>query len=127
MQCPECQFENPEGSKFCGGCGQKFDLTCQECGANNPAENKFCNECGCDLKQVIEVSDQITETISPAVSPSKETIGTDTPSSTGERKHVTVLFSDLTGYTTMSEKLDPEEVKEITSRIFSEISKIVGK
>ncbi|MFW9847288.1 MAG: AAA family ATPase, partial [Candidatus Thorarchaeota archaeon] len=27
----------------------------------------------------------------------------------------------------MSEKLDPEEVKEITSRIFSEISKIVGK
>ncbi len=29
----------------------------------------------------------------------------------GERKHVTVLFSDLTGYTAMSEKLDPEEVK----------------
>ena len=27
----------------------------------------------------------------------------------------------------MSEKLDPEEVKEITSRIFGEISKIVAK
>jgi class 3 adenylate cyclase len=36
------------------------------------------------------------------------------------------LFSDLTGYTAMSEKLDPEEVKEITSRIFDEISKIVA-
>ena len=35
-----------------------------------------------------------------------------------ERKHVSVLFSDLTGYTSMSEKLDPEEVKEITSRMF---------
>jgi class 3 adenylate cyclase/tetratricopeptide (TPR) repeat protein len=44
----------------------------------------------------------------------------------GERKHVTVLFSDLTGYTSMSEKLDPEEVKEVTTQIFDEISKIVG-
>ena len=127
MKCPKCQFENPEGSKFCGGCGRKFDFTCSECGANNPAENKFCNECGCDLKPVKEGSDQTTETISPPVSPSEETIGTGTPSATGERKHVTVLFSDLTGYTAMSEKLDPEEVKEITSRIFGEISKIVGK
>ncbi len=30
-----------------------------------------------------------------------------------ERKHVTVLFSDLSGYTAMTEKMDPEEVKEI--------------
>ena len=59
MKCSECQFENQEGSKFCGGCGQKFDLTCPECGANNPAENKFCNECGSDLKLVNEVSDDI--------------------------------------------------------------------
>jgi class 3 adenylate cyclase/tetratricopeptide (TPR) repeat protein len=127
MKCPKCQFDNPDGSKFCGGCGEKFDLTCPECGANNPAENKFCNECGSDLKSVKEVSDQITDVISPPISPSKKTIGTDTLSVTGERKHVTVLFSDLTGYTAMSEKLDPENVKEITSRIFGEISKIVGK
>jgi len=127
MKCPKCQFENLEGSKFCGGCGQIIDLTCSECGANNPAENNFCNECGSDLQTVIEVSDHITETISPPVYPSKETIVTDASSITGERKHVTVLFSDLTGYTAMSEKLDPEEVKEITSRIFGEISKVVGK
>jgi class 3 adenylate cyclase/tetratricopeptide (TPR) repeat protein len=127
MKCPECQFENPEGSKFCGGCGERFDLTCSECGVNNPTGNKFCNECGSDLIPVKEVSDQVTETISPPASPSKETIGTDTHSNTGERKHVTVLFSDLTGYTMMSEKLDPEELKEITSQIFDEISKIVGK
>jgi class 3 adenylate cyclase len=45
----------------------------------------------------------------------------------GERKHVTVLFSDLSGYTAMSEKLDPEEVKEIMSRIFGEIAQVVAK
>lgn len=127
MQCPKCRLENPEGSKFCGGCGQEFDLTCSECGTNNPAGNRFCNECGSNLRPAKEVPDQITETTSPPVSPTRETISKDTPSTTGERKHVTVLFSDLTGYTTMSDKLDPEEVKEITSRIFGEISKIVEK
>ncbi|MGD9045116.1 MAG: adenylate/guanylate cyclase domain-containing protein [Desulfobacterales bacterium] len=127
MKCPKCQFDNPEGSKFCGGCGEKFYLTCPECGANNPVENKFCNECGSDLKPVKEVSDQITEAINPPVSPPKETPTTDTTFTAAERKHVTVLFSDLTGYTAMSEKLDPEEVKEITSQIFGDISKIIGK
>ena len=127
MQCPKCRLENPIGSKFYGGCGQEFDLTCSECGTNNPAGNKFCNECGSNLKPTKEVPDQVTETKSLPASPSKETITTDTSLITGERKHVTVLFSDLTGYTTMSEELDPEEVKEITSRIFGEISKIAGK
>ena len=49
------------------------------------------------------------------------------PSPSSERKHVTVLFSDLSGYTAMSEKLDPEEVKEITTRIFGEVAKIVDR
>ncbi|MCF8130885.1 MAG: AAA family ATPase [Deltaproteobacteria bacterium] len=40
---------------------------------------------------------------------------------------MTVLFSDLSGYTAMSEKLDPEEVKEITSRIFGKISQVIAQ
>jgi class 3 adenylate cyclase/tetratricopeptide (TPR) repeat protein len=50
-----------------------------------------------------------------------------TSSSPGERKHVTVLFSDLSGYTTMSEKLDPEEAKEITSRIFGRVAEVAAR
>jgi class 3 adenylate cyclase/tetratricopeptide (TPR) repeat protein len=45
----------------------------------------------------------------------------------GERKHVTVLFSDLSGYTAMTERLDPEEVKRITARIFGEIAKVIDR
>src|SRR3972149_3875263 len=45
----------------------------------------------------------------------------------GERKQVTILFSDLSGYTAMSEKLDPEEVKEIMSRVFGGIAQVVTK
>jgi class 3 adenylate cyclase/tetratricopeptide (TPR) repeat protein len=45
----------------------------------------------------------------------------------GERKQVTVLISDLSGYTAMSEELDAEEVREILSRIFGETAQIVAK
>jgi class 3 adenylate cyclase len=100
MKCPNCQFENRE-------------------------EAKFCNECGCYLVSTQEASSASLETADLSHPPSPEKPSRDIAPIVGERKHVTVLFSDLTGYTAMSEKLDPEEVKEITSRIFSDISKIV--
>jgi class 3 adenylate cyclase/tetratricopeptide (TPR) repeat protein len=40
---------------------------------------------------------------------------------------VTVLFTDLTGYTAMCERLDPEDVKDVMSRIFGEIAQVVAK
>jgi class 3 adenylate cyclase len=49
------------------------------------------------------------------------------PVAVGERKHVTVLFSDLSGYTAMSEKLDPEEVKDIMTRVFGRIKEVIAK
>ncbi len=39
----------------------------------------------------------------------------------GERKGVTVMFSDVSGFTAMSEKLDPEEVHAIMDRAFEVI------
>lgn len=42
-----------------------------------------------------------------------------------ERKRVTVLFSDLSGYTTLCERLDPEDVREMMSRIFKEVVGII--
>ena len=108
MQCSKCHADNPDSQKFCGQCGAKLETKCPKCGSPNPSKNKFCGECGHNLI------------------PEPETKKAE-PTSEGERKHVTVLFSDLSGYTTMAEKLDPEEVKEITSRIFDEVSKIVSK
>lgn len=57
----------------------------------------------------------------------KERTETSRVSTHGERKHVTILFSNLSGYTALSEKLDPEEVKEIMDKIFGQISQIVSK
>ena len=39
----------------------------------------------------------------------------------GERKSVTVMFADVSGFTAMSEKLDPEEVHAIMDRAFEVI------
>lgn len=38
-----------------------------------------------------------------------------------------MLFSDLCDYTAISEKIDPEEVKEILGRIFKEVYQIIEK
>jgi class 3 adenylate cyclase/tetratricopeptide (TPR) repeat protein len=108
MKCPKCQHENPEGAKFCIECGGPLEFRCPQCGAITPSKGKFCMECGQRLAEPVEIEKAVTE-------------------SEGERKHVTVLFSDLSGYTAMSEKLDPEKVKEIMSRIFGEIAQVVAK
>jgi class 3 adenylate cyclase len=83
-------------------------MYCPECTVEIPDDSKFCKECGYNLIGELQSQDSKLKSAS-------------------ERKHVTVLFSDLAGYTAMSEKLDPEEVKDITSRIFGEFSKIISK
>jgi hypothetical protein len=51
MKCPKYGYENCEGARFCGGCGQPFipEKTCHQCGRANHQGNKFCNECGHSL------------------------------------------------------------------------------
>ena len=45
----------------------------------------------------------------------------------GERKLVTVMFSDVSGFTAMSEKLDPEDVHSIMERVFEVIMSAVHR
>ena len=101
-------FENEEDAKFCSSCGHRLELLCPECGKQSKHGSRFCNACCHKIEQPPESPKQI--------SPSES-----------ERKHVTVLFSDMSGYTSMTEKLDPEETKEIMGKIFGEISKVVAK
>ena len=119
MKCPKCQFDNPEGSKFCNECGNKLELVCPECGKVNPLGSKFCNECGHDLrkpKEVPPVDYDQPQSYTPKHLADK--ILTTRTSVEGERKLVTVLFADVANYTSMSEKLDPEEVHQIMDGCF---------
>jgi len=43
----------------------------------------------------------------------------------GERRRVTIVFSDLTGYTRLVEAVDPEQVERIMARIKAEAERVV--
>ncbi|MBW2513282.1 MAG: AAA family ATPase, partial [Deltaproteobacteria bacterium] len=81
-------------------------MECPKCQQQNPDDAKFCNGCGCNL---IEGMDGLE----------------DACVIDSERKLVTIMFSDMSGYTSMTERLDPEEVKAIMSQIFGKISEII--
>ena len=109
MKCLKCNGNNPEDKKFCRKCGANLAPACPQCGAEYLPGDSYCGECGARLEAEAE----------SAVERADAYLG-------GERKQVTVVFCDLSGYTAMSEKLDPEEVRGITSRIFSEAARIVA-
>ena len=119
MKCPSCQFDNPEGMNFCGKCGGSLTIDCPACGHQNLAGSKFCTQC----KGKIAHTD-----IVPAYA--RRSALEYTPrfllerafkyKSTliGERKLVSVLFADVADFTTIVEKLDPEDVHEIMDDCF---------
>jgi class 3 adenylate cyclase/tetratricopeptide (TPR) repeat protein len=86
-------------------------MQCPECSKINSDDSKFCNECGSKLKRSSE---------------SKKT-KQKSNSQDGERKYATILFSDLSGYTAMTEKMDPEDVKILMENIFEKAGEIVEK
>lgn len=119
MKCPECQFDNLEGAKFCNECGCKLEDLCPECGKSNPQGSKFCNECGHHLRASKEISpiDYATpKSYTPKFLADK--ILTSRSSIEGEKKLVTVLFADVANYTAIAESLNAEEIHQIMDRFF---------
>jgi len=119
MICPNCQFENREGAKFCKECGVKLENSCPKCGTQFKQDSKFCDECGYELVKPAKVPPvDYSEPQSYTPKYLADKILTTRSSIEGERKLVTVLFADVSNYTSMSEKLDPEEVHQIMDGCF---------
>ncbi|MBW2118436.1 MAG: AAA family ATPase [Deltaproteobacteria bacterium] len=119
MKCAKCQFENREGAKFCKKCGDKLELICLSCGHPYQPGSTFCDECGHDLREPIEpppIDYSEPQSYTPKFLADK--ILTTRSSIEGERKLVTVFFADVVNYTSVSEKLDPEEVHQIMDGAF---------
>ena len=119
MKCSKCQSENREGVKFCEDCGAKMEVKCPSCGAFIAMGKRFCGECGHELKEP-EKALPLDYTQPQSYTPKHlaDKILTTRSSIEGERKLVTVFFADVANYTSISEKLDPEEVHEIMDDAF---------
>jgi class 3 adenylate cyclase/predicted ATPase len=62
-------------------------MRCSNCGTESPEGMKFCGECGSPLRR---------------------------PTSDAELRQLTVLFCDLVGSTALAERLDPEDLRDVT-------------
>jgi class 3 adenylate cyclase/tetratricopeptide (TPR) repeat protein len=117
MICPSCGFDNRAGSNFCSRCGHALPLACPACAAAVDAEDRFCPKCGTAL------GDRVAPGQTGLASPPTLQPGV----TEAERRLVSVLFADLVGFTTLSERRDPEDVRELLSRYFDTARRLVGR
>jgi len=120
--------------KFCGQCGVQLAQLCPRCGAENQPTFKFCGECGTALTTPqAPGADTAGDPAQLPRPPEAQRQGYTPPhlaekilrsrsALEGERRHVTVLFADMPGFTTLAEPLDPEEVHQIVDRCFELIT-----
>ncbi len=105
MNCPSCQAALPQRANFCGFCGARL------------AETATAAEPGAFAPPVVHSpSGMLRGTGALAALPGDRQAGAPPPM--GDRRVVTVLFTDVSGFTAMSERLDPEEVREIVNAFF---------
>ncbi|UCE50999.1 MAG: zinc ribbon domain-containing protein [Desulfobacterales bacterium] len=132
MKCPKCQFENREGVKFCIECGNRLEAHCSSCNHLNPPKSKFCEECGSSLSQTSEKTpealsfDEKLEKIQKYLPKGlTERILSQRDKIEGERKHVTVMFCDMVGFTQLSESIGPEEAYSVMDQVYEILIHIV--
>ena len=125
MRCPSCQVEVPATSGFCGECGTSLPAACPACGQPSTPGQKFCGECGAALGLRPGAARQSLRRDAPPESYTPKHLAEKILSSReafeGERKQVTVMFADVSGFTAMSTQLDPEDVHGIMDRAFEVI------
>jgi class 3 adenylate cyclase/tetratricopeptide (TPR) repeat protein len=126
MKCRACETENPGNRKFCRECGAKLVLICLECKSENLPGDKFCGECGKPLEappsapaskylsfdeKISKIQKYLPEGLTEKILSQRDRIE-------GEKKHVTVMFCDMEGYTSLSEDMEPEGVYTLMDQVY---------
>ena len=111
MRCSNCGADSAADSRFCNQCARRLDRRCAKCTFENTPEARFCAQCAAPLDPAgpIRVEAEPHDGL------------------TGERRHLTVLFSDLVGSTEMASHLDPEEWREIVADYHRESAKAIER
>jgi class 3 adenylate cyclase len=107
--CPSCGELNDGSQRFCGHCGASLGVKCSSCGEENPAGFRFCGSCGAPCG-------------SDGFAPAGASEGSD-----GERRWVTVMFADLSGFTALAERTDPEEIRSMVDGAMKQMGEVVER
>ena len=109
MNCPSCGNQNPPDAVFCNKCGTRLEIVCTSCKRNNSADSSFCAGCGRRLAAP-QTAEAAANPLAYTPKHLAEKILRERARLEGERRSVTVLFSDAVGFTPLSERVDAEEV-----------------
>lgn len=96
MTCSVCFATSSPQATFCASCGARLREACASCPSAAKAGQGYCETCGARLQP---------DSASVAIAGS-------------DRRVVTVLFADVSGYTSLSARHDPERVTEILNAFF---------
>ena len=133
-------MDNPSQNRFCDQCGAVLDAVCPSCGGTIRPEARFCGTCGKRIGEAAAAERRAEPEARSARPPASPPLAYRSPvvaytprhladkilrsrsALEGERRQVTVLFADIAGFTTLAEKLDPEDVHRIVDRCFELIT-----
>ena len=130
MQCPQCRQENRDDAKFCRECGMAFGTFCTACRSPLRPGSKYCDNCGAP---VVLASSALLVSTPPAPqffhTPSHlgKSVLTSEAAQEGERRQVTVLFSDMKGSTEYIADLDPEDARKLLDPVLERMMDAVDR
>ncbi|MBL8702138.1 MAG: AAA family ATPase [Alphaproteobacteria bacterium] len=113
MQCPNCGVGNSPHANSCKACGTRLQVFCSSCGAPQLAHFRFCSSCGTRL----EAGGPTTQGAVPPLATVAE----------GERRHVTVMFADVSGSLELIRDRDPEEARTIFDLVVETITAAIHR
>jgi class 3 adenylate cyclase/tetratricopeptide (TPR) repeat protein len=115
LNCLSCGHQNAPNDGFCNKCGSGLEITCASCGHRNRQDSAFCAGCGHKLSETAAAGATPTALDPLSYTPPHlaEKILKDRGALVGERRTVTVLFSDAMGFTPLSERIGEEEVYKL--------------
>ncbi|UPK25054.1 adenylate/guanylate cyclase domain-containing protein [Bradyrhizobium sp. 195] len=138
MNCSCCGSEVQSGFAFCPKCGTKQPNACPGCGYACAPDFAYCPKCGALVGEALKDGGEARPSrptapiraSSPPLAPLADPQQACRPQSDridseANRRTITVLFADLSGFTAMSERLDPEVMQTLQNQLFEELTAAV--
>lgn len=113
LLCQKCGFNNPPGMRFCGNCGNRLPQDTASLIADSSVQGSLPGTVGvmmgADLLERFRVAGL---------------------NAAGQKRNVTILFVDMSGFTILSQVLDTEDVyvmiQQFTSLLIKDVCKYDG-